>query len=262
MNTCGPDEGQSPLSVLVVDDNEVNRLYLLHTLRKMGHIPTTAGDGREAVALFARQAFDLVLMDVQLPDMDGLTLTRIIRDGQGGMATSATVPIVALTAFATAEDRRRCLDAGMNEHLAKPVRPQDIQAALERVRTGACGDSDNGGDKSTPFDLSEFTQSSEREFATEMLSLFLELAESKRQSLSRAVARGDIAGAAALAHDLAGMAGPIRAKRLHQTMKAVQEACNNGELDACLNSHATADRELATVLDAVRTHPYLADGVS
>ncbi len=247
------------LSVLVVDDNEINRLYLLHALRRMGHKPVAAVDGGQALELFASETFDLVFMDVQLPDMDGLSLTRAIREGRAGAANDTRIPIVALTAFASRDDRARCLEAGMDDHLSKPVSGSDIEAALARALAEA---GDSGAPEATDvpgFDLTAFTRDSEREFATEMLALFLELAEPKRLALTRAVNRGDVAAAAPLAHDLAGMAGPIRATRLHAAMKTVQEACGSGTVESCRVSHARADRELAMVLAAVRSHPYLAD---
>jgi len=258
MDAHGPDQDLPPLSVLVVDDNDVNRLYMLHLLRKMGHAPVTAGNGQEALDAVSRQSFDLILMDVQLPDMDGLALTRIIRAGQCGTANRADIPILALTAFAMPGDRERCLAAGMNDHLPKPIRVPDLLVAMVRSLARTRPDGLPETKDATAFDLSAFTRASRREFATEMLALFLELAEPKAQSLGAAIKRGDISAAVPLAHDLAGMAGPLRAKRLHETMKALQEACLSGNLPACRVHHALADRELAAVLDAVRAHPYLA----
>ncbi|WP_029457802.1 response regulator [Solidesulfovibrio alcoholivorans] len=259
MNARGSDEGTPSLSVLIVDDNEINRFYLLHALRKMGHNPVAAEDGGQAVTLFSSQPFDLVFMDVQLPDMDGLALTRLIREGRAGARNDARIPIVALTAFASREDRDRCRAAGMDEHLAKPASSADIAVAIARVLAATPRHADASSEDAGGFDLQAFTRESNREFAEEMLSLFLELAEPKRLALARAVERGDVAAAAPLAHDLAGMAGPIRATRLHAAMKAVQEACGAGSLDPCRTRHAVADRELAAVLAAVRSHPLLAD---
>uniref|UniRef100_I2Q5M5 Response regulator with CheY-like receiver domain and winged-helix DNA-binding domain n=1 Tax=Desulfovibrio sp. U5L TaxID=596152 RepID=I2Q5M5_9BACT len=256
----GLDQDLPSLAVLVVDDNDVNRLYMLHLLRKFGHRPATASNGREALDMMSREPFDVVLMDVQLPDMDGLAVTRIVRAGQCGTANPANIPILALTAFAMAEDRERCLEAGMDDHLGKPVRVPELLAAVarsvERRRSGL----EPRSPEPAAFDLSAFTRESRKEFATEMLALFLELAEPKGKSLAAAVKEGDIEAAMALAHDLAGMAGPLRAKRLHETMKALQEACLTGNLPACRAHHTLADRELATVLCAVRAHPYLSCG--
>lgn len=259
MNARGSGEGASSLSVLVVDDNEINRFYLLHALRKMGHSPVAAEDGGQAVTLFSSQPFDLVFMDVQLPDMDGLALTRIIREGRAGTRNDARIPIVALTAFTSREDRDRCRAAGMDGHLGKPVSGADIAAAIARVMAASPRQADASSQDADGFDLQAFARESNREFAEEMLSLFLELAEPKRMALARALERGDVAAAAPLAHDLAGMAGPIRATRLHEAMKAVQEACGAGSLDPCRAKHAVADRELAAVLAAVRSHPLLAN---
>ena len=82
MDDSNPLPVLPPLTVLVVDDNDVNRIYMLHLLRKNGHTPLAAADGGQALALAASQAVDCILMDIQLPDMDGLTVTRAIRDGQ------------------------------------------------------------------------------------------------------------------------------------------------------------------------------------
>ncbi|WP_428560505.1 MAG: response regulator [Solidesulfovibrio sp. DCME] len=261
MNGCGPDGSTFSLSVLVVDDNEVNRLYLFHALRRMGHVAVVAEDGTRAIELFRLQPFDLVLMDIQLPDMDGLSLTRAIRGGQAGTVNRPDVPIVALTAFASRDDRNRSLAAGMNDHLSKPVSAADIAAAIQRL-LGRPEAQRAAAPPPAPadFDLAGLTRESGREFVTEILQLFLELAEPKRQALIQAVSRGDIVAAAPLAHDLAGMAGPIRARQLHRAMKALQEACGAGSLEACRSGHAAADRELAAVLAAVRAHPYLAGG--
>lgn len=254
----GPEQDLPSLSVLVVDDNEVNRLYMLHLLRKMGHQPTTASTGREALDAIASQSFDIILMDVQLPDIDGLAVTRMVRAGECGSANPPDVPILALTAFAQSGDRQRCLAAGMNDHLPKPVRVQDLLDAMARSMKarGSGGPADQPEDQA--FDLAAFTRESRREFAKEMLALFLELAEPKRRSLEEAIRKGDIQAAVALAHDLAGMAGPLRARRLHETMKALQEACMTGNISSCRVHHALAERELAAVLTAVRAHPYLA----
>ncbi len=244
-----------PLTVLVVDDNDVNRMYLLHLLRKNGHTPLAAADGGQALALAASQAVDCILMDVQLPDMDGLTVTRAIRDGQCAPANSPNVPILALTAFAMQGDRERCLAAGMNDHVAKPVRGRDLLVALARVVTGRTDRTPDAAETQAALDLSEFSRKGSLEFAAELLGLFVELAEPKGRELAEAVRRGDVAAAAGLAHDLAGMAGPLRAEALGKTMRALLAACQTGDTQACRQSHVQAEAALAAVLTAARAHP-------
>ncbi|EKO39246.1 MAG: response regulator (CheY-like domain and winged-helix DNA-binding domain containing protein) [Solidesulfovibrio magneticus str. Maddingley MBC34] len=244
-----------PLTVLVVDDNDVNRMYLLHLLRKSGHTPLAAADGGQALALTASQAVDCILMDVQLPDMDGLTVTRAIRDGQCLPANPPDVPILALTAFAMQDDRERCLAAGMDDHVAKPVRGRDLLSAMARVLEGRTGRPAQAAESQAVLDLSEFSRKGSLEFAAELLGLFVELAEPKGRELAEATLRGDVAAASGLAHDLAGMAGPLRAEALGQAMRALMAACQAGDAEACRQSHAQAEAALAAVLDAARAHP-------
>ncbi|MBT0960010.1 PAS domain-containing protein [Denitromonas iodatirespirans] len=120
------DFGQARL--LLVEDNEVNQYVAQELLADAGLTAEVAGDGRQAVAMFAQQAYDLVLMDMQMPVMDGLAATRAIRALAGG----AEVPILAMTANAYPEDRQRCTAAGMDDYLGKPFEPEQLYAVLRR----------------------------------------------------------------------------------------------------------------------------------
>ncbi|MCK6412153.1 MAG: response regulator [Azonexus sp.] len=123
--------GEAPsLRLLLVEDNPVNQRVAAHLLAKLGYKADLAGNGLEALAALARQAYDLVLMDVQMPEMDGLEATRRIV----ALYPSAQRPqIVAMTANAMQGDREACLEAGMNDYLAKPIRLDELQAALQRA---------------------------------------------------------------------------------------------------------------------------------
>ena len=120
-----------PLRVLLAEDSPVNRKLASAVLEKQGHTVTEARDGREAVAIAARERFDLVLMDVQMPEMDGLQATRAIRAAE--RATGGHVPILALTAHALKGDREACLDAGMDGYVSKPVTARQLRQAIEEV---------------------------------------------------------------------------------------------------------------------------------
>jgi len=119
-----------PARVLVVEDNEVNQRVIQRLLGKLGHHVDVAADGLEAVEATARQPYDLVLMDLQMPGMDGLAATRAIRERE--QHAGGHLPIVALTANAYADDRARCRDAGMDDFLAKPVTLAQVRVALDR----------------------------------------------------------------------------------------------------------------------------------
>ena len=121
------------LSVLVAEDNAVNQTIIEAMLRQLGHDITMAGTGREALEKLSREPFDLVLMDGNMPEMDGLEATRLLRAGSAGVR-GVTVPVIALTASAMDGDRERCLAAGMNDFLSKPVTIAALRQAIERVR--------------------------------------------------------------------------------------------------------------------------------
>jgi len=121
------------LSVLVVEDNLVNQTIIEAMLRQLGHDITIAGNGREALDALAQDDFDLVLMDCNMPEMDGITATRLLRAG-ANRVRDANVSVIALTANAMDGDRELCLAAGMNDFLAKPVTIAALRQAIDRVR--------------------------------------------------------------------------------------------------------------------------------
>jgi PAS domain S-box-containing protein len=119
------------LRVLLAEDNPVNQRLIARLLEKMGHTVTLAPDGQKAVELVSLEAFDLIVMDMQMPKMDGVEATRRIRASEKG--TARHIPILALTANAFDEDRNLCLEAGMDGFLAKPVAPAQLRAEIERL---------------------------------------------------------------------------------------------------------------------------------
>ncbi len=129
---------ERPLSVLLVEDHPVNRKLALRMLERWGHRATTAGNGREALAAFAPGRFDVILMDIQMPEMDGLEATRRIRERERELGVDP-VPIVALTAHAMQEDRDACLAAGADAYLSKPFRPAELFRVLEEMGSRRSG---------------------------------------------------------------------------------------------------------------------------
>jgi CheY-like chemotaxis protein len=121
-----------PLRVLLAEDNLVNQRLAARLMEKRGHTVVVVSTGREALAAFARESFDLVLMDVQMPDMDGLEATAAIRRWEQQEPRSS-VPIVAMTAHAMRGDAERCRAAGMDGYVSKPMKPEDLYAAIDRV---------------------------------------------------------------------------------------------------------------------------------
>ena len=127
------------MQVLLVEDNPINQLLAKAILTNLGHQVQTAGNGSEALDLFATKHWDLVLMDIHMPVMSGLDATRQMRQQE---APGRHTPIIATTAGAMEADRAACMAAGMDDYLAKPYKPQLLQALLERMaQYGANSDS-------------------------------------------------------------------------------------------------------------------------
>jgi CheY-like chemotaxis protein len=120
----------APLQVLLVEDNLVNQILCGTILKKIGHQVVVANHGQEALDLFAKQPWDVILMDMQMPVMDGLDATRAIRVLE---LPHQHTPIVAMTANAMESDRQLCLDAGMDDYLSKPFKFADLKAILEKA---------------------------------------------------------------------------------------------------------------------------------
>lgn len=121
--------------VLLVEDNEVNRTIATKLLQKRGHVVVAVENGALAVDVTTTERFDVVLMDVQMPVMDGLTATAKIREREH--ATGLHLPIIAVTAHALDDDRRRCLAAGMDDFLPKPIRSSDLFEKVARYAPAA-----------------------------------------------------------------------------------------------------------------------------
>jgi CheY-like chemotaxis protein len=127
--------------VLVVEDNLMNRKIAVRMLERMGHVVTTAEHGGVALERLAQQSFDLVLLDMQMPVLDGLATARAVR---ASAEPWSSVPIVAMTANAMQRDRERCLDAGMDGFLSKPFRFEVLREIVDSYGGSACGADDDG----------------------------------------------------------------------------------------------------------------------
>lgn len=124
----------TPLQILLVEDNPINQKVAARILEKAGHTVTVAGNGVEAVACVAVRMFDLVLMDISMPEMDGLEATGVIRQSEQG--SDRHIPIVALTAHAMVGDRERCLNAGMDGYVTKPLQATVLFQAMAEALGG------------------------------------------------------------------------------------------------------------------------------
>ena len=134
-------ESPQRLRILLAEDNAVNRELTTRILAKRGHLVVVAVNGKLALEALETQAFDLILMDVQMPEMDGFEATAAIRKREASAGTH--IPIIAMTAHAMKGDRERCLQAGMDGYISKPVQADELLKLVEAMGAGATGDAAN-----------------------------------------------------------------------------------------------------------------------
>ena len=123
------------LKILLAEDNRVNQLLVVRLLQGRGHHVDVVGDGQAALNAIEEQSFDLILMDIQMPEMDGLETARILRERQRNGHRMA--PIIAMTAHAMKGDRDKCIEAGMTGYISKPIQPDQLFALMEDVMAEA-----------------------------------------------------------------------------------------------------------------------------
>ncbi|MBM3262430.1 MAG: response regulator [candidate division Zixibacteria bacterium] len=204
-----------PLRVLLAEDGMVNQRVAVMMLETRGHRVSVAGNGREAVDLFQREPFDVILMDVQMPDIDGLEATRLIRWHE--REHGGHIPVVAMTAHAMKGDRERCIEAGMDAYLSKPIRADLLYDAVEAF-FGPSESSDTSAETlatpiSEPEEVSVFDWDRAREqvggseaILVDLAELFLQECPKLIQAVETAVAEGNMAELRRNAHTLKGSA--------------------------------------------------------
>lgn len=205
--------------VLVADDVEINRELCRVLLAQHGCETELAEDGEVARRLAAATRFDLILMDVHMPVLDGLAATRAIR------ATGDATPIIALTASGTPEQVAQCLDAGMNGHLLKPMSPGDLEAALAKAFEGAALQADLEAEVVAADEEAAARESVLAAFGPEQTLQFAKLAQAQFNGRLQGEDRRDLK---AEAHKIAGSAGLIGLLGLSASARALESACDAG----------------------------------
>jgi CheY-like chemotaxis protein/HPt (histidine-containing phosphotransfer) domain-containing protein/anti-sigma regulatory factor (Ser/Thr protein kinase) len=233
--------------ILVAEDNATNRVVILAQLKKLGYKAVALVNGVEALNALAHEDFDLILMDCEMPLMDGFEATRQIR-----LSIRPDVPIIALTASAMASDRGRCLRAGMNDYLAKPVelhgladmlvkwmpKPALVQNRLEHQDRVA-------EHSEIIFDQEALLRRlmGDRELASAVLGEFLLDAPSQLKQLCILIDNGDAPGTRRQAHTLKGTAATVAAEALRAVALTMETAANASQLDQCRNLVSQAIEE-------------------
>jgi len=249
----------APLDILVAEDTPFNQKFITRLLTRWGHRPAVVGNGLLALDRITKQDFDVVFMDVQMPEMDGLSATRAIRDYETGGGRH--IPIIAMTAHAMKEDRERCIQAGMDDYVSKPISPEKLLQSLQnllphKLATGPKATEPEADEPTeappTPASTEIFTPSAvleafdnDWEFLTSSIDLFISEYPAMLQGIQQAVAAGNDKDLERSAHALKGMLGNFRAKSAAKTALTLEQMGRAGDL-------ATAEEELAQLETQVR----------
>ena len=222
----------SSLRVLLVEDNAVNQMLAMAILKKAGHRVDLATDGIEGVESVRDNSYDVVLMDIQMPNMDGLEATRRIRAMDD--PSKANVYIVAITANALLGDRETCLSAGMNDYLPKPIDQKRLLAALEIVQSDTSIEpepDESEVDTEAVIDEADFRNLEETvgsDAVANMVAIALASAPATMALILAANAEGDLEKMNREAHDMGSNFGNFGAARLHAHIVELTKACREG----------------------------------
>jgi signal transduction histidine kinase/CheY-like chemotaxis protein/HPt (histidine-containing phosphotransfer) domain-containing protein len=220
------------LRILLAEDNPINQRFAVCLLERYGHEVVVTSNGKEALTVLAQQPFDLVLLDVQMPEMDGLETSVAIRareQEQGGH-----VPIIAMTAHAMADDRERCLQAGMDAYLTKPVRPQELfETIANLIPEGAAlaGECHGAPLVSDIFDQAALLARLEGDetLLRELVELFLEDTPQRLDRIHDAFVNNDLKMLERATHTLKGSVGNLCAYRAYETAKRLERLAQIGD---------------------------------
>jgi len=246
---AGAKSAVADLRLLVAEDNAVNRQLALALLRRLGYDADVVENGREVLDALERERYDVVLMDVQMPELDGLEATRQIRARHGA---SHAPRIIAMTANAMEGDRDECLAAGMDDYLSKPVRPEELSRALARCRPA---DADDALDDAALGKLVSSLGGGDegREAARELVEAFLGDAAAQMATLHDAVERGDAAVARRTAHTLKASGATFGARPFAELCRELETLAREGRLDAAAALLDRADQEWERARSALST---------
>lgn len=245
-------EGDRPAArrgarVLVVDDHPVNRALALAQLREVGYSADAAESGESALSLLAERTYDAVVLDCAMPELDGYETCRRLRAQEG---EGRRTPVIALTAFALAGEREKCLAAGMDDYLAKPYRGEDLAAIVDRwlgigpPAPEACA-ADRIDERLAAFQ--RLGQIQGDEVLGQIKEAFLGRGAQDLETMEQALARGDGEAVAAAAHSLGGSSGILGAAALAARCAELEALARQGDLAACAPRLQAVEREYRAV---------------
>ncbi len=263
----GLAEGSAQIRILLADDNDTNRMLMVAILEQLGLEAEAVTNGREVLDALARYDYNLILMDCQMPEMDGFESSRRIRQGEAG-EQNKTLPIIALTAFATGKDRQSCLDAGMNDYLTKPIHPETLEKTIRRWTHGSSAPiavSVKDSDKKAPaiiipsgipkdpsaqkvvkaFDRDSLLRriGNNIALACKLKDAFLSDMPVQIDYLKTAMAKGDVQEISRLAHRIKGAAANMSCEAFRAVAQSLEKSATEVSSTAIAGMVADLERE-------------------
>ncbi|MBW2432730.1 MAG: response regulator [Deltaproteobacteria bacterium] len=222
------------LKILVAEDTPFNQTFILRLLEKNDFQPILVENGRQAVEVFDPELFDVILMDVQMPEMDGFEATREIRKIEA--RSGGRIPIIAMTAYATEGDRERCLEAGMDSYVSKPISAAKLFKAIEALVPSTPEEEyelPEDGQKSTNFELDGLIKSFENDhdLFKELVDIFINDYPQMLETLRDTLKSSDAKTLTRTAHSLKGMLRNFQAENAADTAYTLEQMGRNGTLD-------------------------------
>ncbi len=243
----------------MVDDDPVNRLVTTAELAALGYAADATDSGETALDLLAREPYDIVLLDCELPGLDGYETCRRLRQREG---EARRTRVIALTAHAVAEEKEECLAAGMDAHLGKPLRGEDLAAVMRRWQEEASGTLPPVPPMPEPDGIGERLAALERlgektgeDVLGQVVESFLQRGEKDLETLRWALARGDGTAFAAAAHSLAGSSGILGAAGLAVSCAELERLARQEDLAACEARLAVAEHAWQAIARRLRQDP-------
>jgi len=249
-------EARRRLNILLAEDNMVNQKLAITLLQGRGHNIVAADNGREAVELLEREEFDLILMDVQMPELDGFEATRIIREKEK-KEDLPPIPIIAMTAHAMKGDREQCIEAGMNDYVSKPINAKELFEVIEKIseknrdnRPITADVSDRDGPASEDvFSLSRAMGivAGNKGLLKEISDMFFKGLPENMTKIKEGIAKGDTYVLERASHALKGSVGNLGAKRSFDAAYRLEKMGRENKMDGAREAFKELRKELATL---------------
>ena len=240
-------QATSSLRILLAEDNAVNQKVALRLLAQLGYNADVASNGLEALGALEREAYDVVLMDVQMPELDGLDASRRIHER---WPAEVRPRIIAMTANAMPEDRAACLAAGMDDYLAKPIRQDELAVALSRTRPlveGGTASPERAGAGLDASAIESLKELGGEEFLAEVIATFLSDAPAQIATLRTTHEQGDAEGLRRAAHTLKANGQTFGAGRFSELCRELERRARSAELDGIAELVARIEREYSAL---------------